>query len=621
MGVVIGETAEIGDDVTLYQGVTLGGTTLNRGKRHPTLEDGVIVGAGAKVLGSFTVGRGARIGANAVVLTAVEAGTAVGGIPARKLGEEKKAEPKPAAIPALRHALRRGARSRRPGPVRHVGRGAGAARRGSTRPSGSARRRASPSPSRSRIRAKRRGRPPLSKEHAMRLTTKGRYAVMAMVDIATHGGGGPVTLAEIAERQVISLSYLEQLFAKLRGGGLVKSVRGPGGGYLLAHGARATRISDIILAVDEPIRATRCTPGAPTGCAANQSRCLTHDLWEELGNQIHLYLSSVTLGRRVRQARARPRPHQRKLHRPRQDSIGRANSMGSSRDTYLDWNATAPLRPRRRRRWRTALAQAATPPRSIAGAAPRARPSKPRASQVAALVHARRRRSSSPAAAPRPTRLALRGFTGLRVLVSAIEHDRSRQAVPDAECFPVARDGIVDLAALDALLRRTSPPALVSLMLANNETGVIQPVAEIARDRPSRTARWSIPTRSRRPGRSDRPARARRRSHDPLGAQDRRPAGRRRGWCSRVELAPLIARRRAGARPPRRHREPRRHRRLRRRRRRRHAILTSAVASLCATGSKQQLSPDARAHLRRRCPAPAEHICDRDAGRARPRRR
>jgi Rrf2 family transcriptional regulator, iron-sulfur cluster assembly transcription factor len=129
----------------------------------------------------------------------------------------------------------------------------------------------------------------------VRLSTKGRYAVMAMVDIAKHGKGEPISLAEIAERQEISLSYLEQLFAKLRAANLVKSVRGPGGGYLLAHGADATRISDVILAVDEPIRATRCTPGAPTGCSANMSRCLTHDLWEELGNQIHLYLNSVTL--------------------------------------------------------------------------------------------------------------------------------------------------------------------------------------------------------------------------------------------------------------------------------------------------------------------------------------
>ncbi len=129
----------------------------------------------------------------------------------------------------------------------------------------------------------------------MRLSTKGRYAVMAMVDLANTSNGSPVALADIAERQEISLSYLEQLFAKLRKGGLVKSVRGPGGGYLLAYPAENTRVSDIILAVDEPIRTTRCAAGSPAGCRTNRSRCLTHDLWEELGNQIHLYLSSVTV--------------------------------------------------------------------------------------------------------------------------------------------------------------------------------------------------------------------------------------------------------------------------------------------------------------------------------------
>ena len=129
----------------------------------------------------------------------------------------------------------------------------------------------------------------------MKLSTKGRYAVMALVDLAGHGDDKPTSLADIAERQEISLSYLEQLFAKLRRGGLVKSVRGPGGGYLLAHKAEETRIADIILAVDEPIRATRCTPGQPFGCRINKSRCITHDLWEELGNQIYLYLSSVTV--------------------------------------------------------------------------------------------------------------------------------------------------------------------------------------------------------------------------------------------------------------------------------------------------------------------------------------
>ena len=133
----------------------------------------------------------------------------------------------------------------------------------------------------------------------MKLSTRGRYAVMAMADLARHAGSSkaaePMKLAEIAERQEISLPYLEQLFAKLRRGGLVVAARGPGGGYRLAQPAGDLRIADIIMAVDEPIRATRCTPGSPTGCRTNKSRCLTHDLWEELGNQIHLYLSSVSL--------------------------------------------------------------------------------------------------------------------------------------------------------------------------------------------------------------------------------------------------------------------------------------------------------------------------------------
>ncbi|HJQ61178.1 MAG TPA: Rrf2 family transcriptional regulator [Vineibacter sp.] len=129
----------------------------------------------------------------------------------------------------------------------------------------------------------------------MKLSTKGRYAVMAMVDLARNGSDKPVSLADISTRQEISLSYLEQLFARLRRGGLVKSVRGPGGGYRLARPIGDTRISDIILSVDEPIKATRCKSESPLGCHSDRSRCLTHDLWEELGNQIYLYLSSVTL--------------------------------------------------------------------------------------------------------------------------------------------------------------------------------------------------------------------------------------------------------------------------------------------------------------------------------------
>lgn len=130
----------------------------------------------------------------------------------------------------------------------------------------------------------------------MRLSTKGRYAVMAMADLAgREAHESPVPLSDIAARQEISLSYLEQLFAKLRRSGLVVSVRGPGGGYRLSRAAAELRVADIIVAVDEPLSATRCQAGSAKGCTGTTSRCITHDLWEELGRQIHIFLSSVTL--------------------------------------------------------------------------------------------------------------------------------------------------------------------------------------------------------------------------------------------------------------------------------------------------------------------------------------
>lgn len=130
----------------------------------------------------------------------------------------------------------------------------------------------------------------------MRLSTKGRYAVMAMADLARNGRERAVSLAEIAARQEISLSYLEQLFARLRKSGLVKSVRGPGGGYRLAKAAHETVVAEIVLAVDEPIRATRCSgQGTPRGCMMGGERCITHNLWEDLGAEIHAYLAAVSL--------------------------------------------------------------------------------------------------------------------------------------------------------------------------------------------------------------------------------------------------------------------------------------------------------------------------------------
>ena len=127
----------------------------------------------------------------------------------------------------------------------------------------------------------------------MRLTTKGRYAVTAMLDLALHSRTNPVTLTDIAARQTISLSYLEQLFARLRRADMVKGVRGPGGGYTLSREANNINIADIIAAVDEPIDVTKC--GGEANCQ-NEKACLTHDLWMGLSAQIKEYLKSITLG-------------------------------------------------------------------------------------------------------------------------------------------------------------------------------------------------------------------------------------------------------------------------------------------------------------------------------------
>ena len=129
----------------------------------------------------------------------------------------------------------------------------------------------------------------------MKLTTKGRYAVTAMADLAAHGGAAPIALSDIAVRQGISVSYLEQLFAKLRRAGLVASARGAGGGYLLENAPGDTRIADIVAAVDEQIQTTACNPAAAVGCQGTSARCLTHDLWDELGRQIDIFLNAVTL--------------------------------------------------------------------------------------------------------------------------------------------------------------------------------------------------------------------------------------------------------------------------------------------------------------------------------------
>jgi Rrf2 family iron-sulfur cluster assembly transcriptional regulator len=146
----------------------------------------------------------------------------------------------------------------------------------------------------------------------MRLTTKGRFAVTAMIDLALRQDKGPVTLAGISERQNISLSYLEQLFGKLRRHNLVSSVRGPGGGYCLAKQLESISVADIIVAVDEPLDTTQC--GGAEDCHGGEKRehrrCMTHDLWATLNRKMFDYLESVKLDTLVTQIRERENPHE-----------------------------------------------------------------------------------------------------------------------------------------------------------------------------------------------------------------------------------------------------------------------------------------------------------------------
>ena len=143
----------------------------------------------------------------------------------------------------------------------------------------------------------------------MNLGTKARYAVMAMVDLAAQSAERPTKLAEIAARQEIPLAYHEQIFARLKQRGLVKSVKGPGGGYRLARPVEDTPIADIVTAMEESIKMTRCEAHTAGGCMATKVRCLTHDLWEGLSEQIYNYFNAISL-EDVLKRRLASRPHQ-----------------------------------------------------------------------------------------------------------------------------------------------------------------------------------------------------------------------------------------------------------------------------------------------------------------------
>ncbi|MGB1198613.1 MAG: Fe-S cluster assembly transcriptional regulator IscR [Thalassotalea sp.] len=160
----------------------------------------------------------------------------------------------------------------------------------------------------------------------MKLTSKGRYAVTAMLDVAIHAASGPVPLADISERQGISLSYLEQLFSRLRKQCLVHSVRGPGGGYRLGKCSAQITIADVISAVDESVNATKC--GGKGDCQSGQ-QCLTHTLWEDLSNRIEDFLKSISLSELVERRNVQ-------LISERQDSFQQQKSLKGSLETLIE---------------------------------------------------------------------------------------------------------------------------------------------------------------------------------------------------------------------------------------------------------------------------------------------
>lgn len=166
----------------------------------------------------------------------------------------------------------------------------------------------------------------------MRLTTKGRYAVTAMLDLALHYRQGPITLADISQRQAISLSYLEQLFSKLRKDGLVDSTRGPGGGYRLSRPAHDIAVAEVIVAVDEKVDATRC--GGLANCQDDE-RCLTHELWADLSAQIYDFLSGISLGQLVERKEVREVAE-------RQDRKSEERLAFRAREPRQDEKTTAP---------------------------------------------------------------------------------------------------------------------------------------------------------------------------------------------------------------------------------------------------------------------------------------
>jgi cysteine desulfurase len=307
----------------------------------------------------------------------------------------------------------------------------------------------------------------------LELTTKGRYAVMAMADLAGHAEDGATPLSTVAERQSLPLAYLEQLFVPLRRSGLVESARGRSGGYRLAKPAEEISVADIMDAVEEDTRFTRCSHNDPR--CSSVTPCVTHGLWSALSETTGTFLASVRLADVVAGGRYSARSRSASPL-PMRATVGR---------TYLDFNATAPLRAEAKAAMIEAL-EIVGNPSSVHAEGRRARSMVEAAREsVARLVGAKPSEVVFTSGASEANAWAL-SQPWATILTSGIEHDSvlapTRAAGAEIVMLPVGPDGVIKVEDVAGLL--TSPgivrPAIIAVQLANNETGVIQPVAEIA---------------------------------------------------------------------------------------------------------------------------------------------
>jgi cysteine desulfurase len=307
---------------------------------------------------------------------------------------------------------------------------------------------------------------------SVELTTKGRYAVMAMADLASHADAGAVPLSLVAERQHLPLAYLEQLFAPLRRAGLVESARGRSGGYKLARGASDISIGAVMAAVEEETRFTRCTDNDPRCSAATP--CLTHGLWSALSEVTCEFLSSVSLADVISGGKHSVR-----------SAVAVSAPWTATHRTYLDYNATAPLRPEAKAALIATLDIVGNPS-SVHAEGRRARGIIETAREsVARLVGAKPSEIVFTSGASEANAWVM-AQPWATILTSGLEHDSvlapARAAAADVVMISASPDGVFRIEELaERTLKRDFPkPAVVALQMANNETGVIQPVTKVS---------------------------------------------------------------------------------------------------------------------------------------------